>query len=190
MTESINPYKAPKSDLKTEQHLGSSESYFFTASTLKLVLMSVCTLGLYELYWFYKNWVLIKNREDSTIMPVWRTIFAPFWGFVAFEVVKKAAVERNIKTNLSAGWLGLAYLLISIVANGPDPIWLISTFSFVPLMLFNSLAIEVAASVDPSYKQNDNFSPWNVLAIVLGGILMILLVVTTLYVDVLDEIPL
>lgn len=61
MTESINPYEAPKSDLKTEQHLSSSESYFFTASTLKLVLMSVCTLGLYELYWFYKNWVLIKS---------------------------------------------------------------------------------------------------------------------------------
>jgi len=33
--------------------------YFFTPSTLKFVLMSVCTFGIYELYWFYKNWTLM-----------------------------------------------------------------------------------------------------------------------------------
>jgi hypothetical protein len=44
----------------------------FTASTFKLVLMSLCTFGLYEVYWFYKNWVCIKKRtgENLSMRPV------------------------------------------------------------------------------------------------------------------------
>lgn len=35
--------------------------YYFPVSNTKLVLMSLATLGFYELYWFYKNWVFVKD---------------------------------------------------------------------------------------------------------------------------------
>ena len=48
---------------------------FFTASVLKLIVMSVCTMGIYQLYWFYKNWKLIKDRTGQKIRPFWRAFF-------------------------------------------------------------------------------------------------------------------
>jgi hypothetical protein len=33
-----------------------SPPMYFPVSRLKLAVMSTCTLGIYELYWFYKNW--------------------------------------------------------------------------------------------------------------------------------------
>ena len=35
----------------------------FSVSLLKLTVMSIVTFGIYELYWFYKNWNLINQRE-------------------------------------------------------------------------------------------------------------------------------
>jgi len=26
--------------------------------------MSLCTFGLYEYYWFYNNWKLVRDRAD------------------------------------------------------------------------------------------------------------------------------
>ena len=51
MQEDINPYDPPESpiEIKTE---GTTEAYFFTTSNFKLAVMSICTLGIYELYLF------------------------------------------------------------------------------------------------------------------------------------------
>lgn len=188
VTESINPYQAPKSDLHTEADL-LSEAYFFTASPIKLVLMSVCTFGFYELYWFYKNWVLIKQRTGRNIMPVWRSIFAPLWGFSLFGEVKSASVEHGVPSSLSAGMLGLLYLLIGFVSYAPDPFWLVALFSFVPLLPVNALAIDVNQKLDPKFQSNEFFSPWNWAAIVIGGGLLLLTILGTFFLDVVDEVP-
>jgi hypothetical protein len=45
---------------------------FFPVSPLKLVVMSTVTFGIYELYWFYQNWKLVKHRTRRDIMPFWR----------------------------------------------------------------------------------------------------------------------
>ena len=50
---------------------------YFPVSTLKLVIMSFCTLGVYEIYWFWMNWCSIKRHGERNIMPIWRSLFAP-----------------------------------------------------------------------------------------------------------------
>ena len=52
---------------------------FFAVSVPKLILLSTCTSGLYELFWFYKNWRLVREREDSDILPFWRAFFGFFF---------------------------------------------------------------------------------------------------------------
>jgi hypothetical protein len=42
---------------------------FFPVSITKFLLLSIGTLGLYEIYWFYKNWGFIKARDRSDISP-------------------------------------------------------------------------------------------------------------------------
>src|SRR5262249_4420660 len=48
-------------------------------SKLKFCIFSLVSFGLYELYWFYKNWKYIRNRDHSDIWPFWRALFSPIW---------------------------------------------------------------------------------------------------------------
>jgi len=34
---------------------------------LKFAILSVATLGVYELFWFYKNWKFVRQRDQSRI---------------------------------------------------------------------------------------------------------------------------
>ncbi len=65
MQENMNTNESATSSVETDT-VKNSEVYFFTTSTLKLMLMSICTFGIYELYWFYKNWVLISQPLKTT----------------------------------------------------------------------------------------------------------------------------
>ncbi|HVY23908.1 MAG TPA: hypothetical protein VG962_11220 [Steroidobacteraceae bacterium] len=52
-----NPYAPPQAevvDVTVDEVLASDETIFFPCSLLKLALMSLSTLGLYHIYWFYK----------------------------------------------------------------------------------------------------------------------------------------
>ena len=81
-----------------ETHSGNQDaivgSLFFPVSPLKLIVLSVCTFGFYEFYWFYRNWCLIKEREDSLSMrigfrslnmwPFWRALFSVLFCYSCF----------------------------------------------------------------------------------------------------------
>lgn len=40
------------------------QPYYVAVSSTKLVVMSLCTFSLYELYWFYENWVLVCKDSE------------------------------------------------------------------------------------------------------------------------------
>src|SRR5580698_7122097 len=69
---------------------------FFPVSPLKLVVMSTVTFGLYEVYWFYQNWKLIKQRTGLNIMPFWRAVFGVLFCYPFFREVEDAAASRKI----------------------------------------------------------------------------------------------
>ena len=147
---------------------------FFTASTNKIAILSICSFGIYEFYWFYKNWVLIKEREEINIWPFWRAAFAVFWAYSCFKYVKSAAGEYRINESLSIGLLAIVYFLLIMASNIPNPLWLISFISFVVMIPVNNVAIELNKHIDPFYEINENYSSWNIIVIILGGILFAL----------------
>lgn len=68
---------------------------FFAVSTLKLVVMSTVTCGLYEVHWFHKNSWHIKWRTQSDIMPFWRAVFSAIFCYPCFRQVKNMAASRG-----------------------------------------------------------------------------------------------
>ncbi len=108
---------------ETKSPKGSSEDpalppvmpHFFTASILKLVIMSICTMGIYQLYWFYKNWKLIRERTGQKIRPFWRAFFSPLWAYSCFKEIKAGAEECKIQEFLPIGLFAILYFLISVV---------------------------------------------------------------------------
>jgi hypothetical protein len=147
--------------------------YFFTPSTLKLVLMSVCTFGIYELYWFYKNWVLIKARTNQDLMPFWRAFFAPLWAYSCFKNVKLAAEEKGISPPSSIGLFAVFYFVLQALWRLPDPYWLISYLSFAPLIPVNKAALAINKKIGGENYENSKFTTWNWVGLVGGGLLFV-----------------
>jgi len=145
------------------------ESKYFSVSTSKLVIMSICTLGLYEIYWFYKNWEHIKHQEQSNIMPFWRAFFAMIWAYSAFDYIRKNLGEEGLNTALYAGLAAIAFFVLNIMTRLPDPYWLVSFLSFLTLIPANNAITKINQKSDNNFIQNGSIKSWNWLAVALGG---------------------
>lgn len=156
------------------------EPYFFATSTLKLILMSISTFGIYEIYWFYKNWVIVKNRTGEKIMPFWRALFSPIWAYGFFKHINNSLVEDNVNKALPIGFLAVLFFILQALWRLPDPYWFISFLSFVPLILVNNAASEINLKLIPDFDGNKKFSTANWVGIVLGGLLFVLAIFGTL----------
>ena len=42
---------------------------YFSVATHKFVAMSICTFGIYELYWFYQTWKTMRDATGEKLSP-------------------------------------------------------------------------------------------------------------------------
>jgi len=148
---------------------------YFSVSPLKLIVMSVCTCGIYELYWHYKNWSLIKEREKLDIRPFWRAWFAFFFCYSLFKKIRTTAQSLNLKRSIAAGPLAAGWIITTLFWRLPDVYSLLTYFAMFFLVPVQSLVNEMNESVKPGYEQNKRFTPWNIVVVVFGGIFFVLI---------------
>lgn len=181
-----NPYAPPQSPVddvagpESPSLPGGSEPAFFAVSIAKLVVLSICTLGLYELYWYYRNWRLIKAREKTNILPFWRAFFGYFFCYPFFVRVRDHLRPRPGDAKLAAGLLATCWIVTSLMWRLKDPYWLVSTLSFVFLIPVQLAVNHINEVVAPGHDRNSTFSAWNWMAIFLGGVLFLAAVIGTL----------
>jgi hypothetical protein len=147
---------------------------YFSVSKAKLVVMSIFTLGLYELYWFYKNWNHVKIRTRQKIRPFWRTIFSVFYCYSLFKTVQESADSHGGRKEINPGWLAVGYILLSITYKLPDPFWVVCLLTFLPLLPVQSTINSINAKVAPGADRNSNFSVKNIFVMIMGGLLLAL----------------
>lgn len=147
---------------------------FFTAPTVKLVVMSLCTFGLYEFYWFYKNWQVIKDNTGTFLSPGWRATFSPLYAYTCFNPIKIAAEETGMEDLPPVYLLALSYLLLNMLCwslsllTDNSLLSFLSSFSFLPIIPVNNLAMRVNEKRSPDTGSN-GFSILNGLAIAAYG---------------------
>lgn len=90
----------------------------------KFVLMSLATFGLYAMVWFYRNWRFVRDDLGESVLPWARTLFAPIFYF---------SLARRLKVS-GAALLALGFLVWNGLWRLPDPWWLVTCLSFVPLL--------------------------------------------------------
>ena len=150
------------------------QTEYFAVSTPKFVVMSIFTVGLYELYWAYKQWKTIKARTGADIMPFWRAFFSGLWGFSLFGQIKADAERRAIGANWSAGLLGALYLVLLVTWRLPDPWWLVSLLSFLPMLPVVQTVERINNA--PAHLRNDKYSGANIAGIIVGPLVLALAV--------------
>lgn len=152
---------------------------FFPVSALKLLVMTTCTLGLYQIYWFYKNWSLIKERENLSIIPSLRGLFAVFFCYSLFRKIRDAAASQNLPVSLDAGGMAAGWIIVSLLWRLPDPYWLITFFSVLFLVQVQSVANAVNLAANPDQDPNSRFSGWNIAGAIMGGLIFLLAIIGT-----------
>jgi hypothetical protein len=149
--------------------------HFFSTSPLKLVVLSICTLGIYQIYWFYKHWVLIKERSEPDIVPWARAFFGFFWCYSCFEFIRNDERDLHVEPTLLAGPLATGWIVVSLAWRLPDPYWLIAYLAPLLLVPVQQHVNHINELVAPDHDKNAGFSGWNWLVVAVGGIFLALI---------------
>jgi hypothetical protein len=158
-------------DVRPEQPTDEPAPRYFATSPIKFIAMSLCTFGLYEVYWSYKNWRFIKDRDGLQIMPFWRAFFYPLWHYSLLTELNKTLNSSVLSIGVVRGGLAACVIGLSFTIDLPDPYWLLSMLTvlgFIPALL---------AMQDRPAK---SFHPSNLIAYLLGGPLMAIITLSAI----------
>lgn len=173
-----NLYTPPKS-VVDDVAPGASEYdvRFFPVSPLKLVVLSTCTLGLYQIYWFYKQWDLIKKHSEPDIIPWGRALFSVLWCYSCLGYIRKDEEQLDIARRLPVTFLTVLWIAATLSWRLPPPYSLFGFLSSFILIPVQQHINRVNTVVAPDHERNSGFSVWNWLAVVLGGLFQILIII-------------
>lgn len=104
-----------------------TKPYPYVVSNWKLAIMSLFTFGVYNIYWFYKQWKSFNEENNlghgGFTLGIY-SFFSAISGYFLFQQVSKNLKEHNNGKGLESGGLAILYFLLS-------QIWL----GFIPLIL-------------------------------------------------------
>jgi len=150
-------------------------SVFFYVSPLKLVVMCIVTFGIYELFWFYKNWAYVKEHTNGRLWPIVRAIFSGITYYWLLRHISRAGAVQGIKCQYSPVLLAFAYIVLVMASHMPDPFSLVGQLSCLALLpaqsYVNSLNKNSATPI------NSRFTVANWIFIVIGAQMQVLAII-------------
>lgn len=116
----------------------------FHVSLTKLIIMFIATFGLYQVYWFYKQWQALKNYYDLDAWPIARSFFSIFYTHSLFVYISEYIKEDNREYRWNSSAMATFYVVLLVVGgilNQIDtlPISLVVASIFVPLAVLYPL---------------------------------------------------
>jgi hypothetical protein len=143
---------------------------FFPVSIRKLVVMSTATLGIYLVYWAYKNWQQIKARDSINIRPFWRAVFFIFFIHSLLEKIKSTANTNGVSTNYSSLLITIILIALRIIdrvsAELPFMVNIVIGVGYgLVLISVQKTVNQLNMTLVPTHNPNDRFSVWNIIAI-------------------------
>ncbi|MEE9351410.1 MAG: hypothetical protein V3U78_04060 [Thiotrichaceae bacterium] len=187
-----NIFKPPQADLTPEKR---EECEFYVVSLRKFLWLSILTMGLYYIYWFYKNWQNQMLKTGEKILPVMRGIFSVFFTFSLFQRIAAKLEDKNKTYDWSVVGMAILFIvstilssLIGQLSSGNDDnitfVMLIS-FGFLAATIYSVYKAQMAINIacdDPNGDSNSEFSTANTVWLLIGGLFW-LLTLLGMYVD-------
>lgn len=96
----------------------------YLVNPAKLAILSVITMGVYDIYWAYRHWSYLKRARRLRVRPFWRAVFLPIFCYPLF----KHLGQRR------ASWYTVTYIGLSLISfSTPNWTLYLSLMSFLPL---------------------------------------------------------
>ncbi len=184
MSDSI--YAPPEADVSEP---ASGGVRYYIVAPFKFILLSLLTFTLYFVYWFYKNWQLIKIDDNDDIWPVPRSIFYIFFTHSLFTDVQESFKTQGRQWSWSPGLLATVFVVLTVINNVADrfidydsySMWLglwplASAFVLTFLLLPAQKAINAVCG-DEGGTSNARLTIANWIWMVLGGLMWLLVLI-------------
>jgi hypothetical protein len=176
-----NPFAPPLAEVQLSPFEaagdGATTPPLFAVSTTKLVVLTLFSFGLYEIFWAYWHWRRIRDLDRSTLWPAPRAIFGVLYCYSLFKRIAAEGTRRGITPALDAGPLAGAWVVLTLVARLPDPWWLVTFASFLCLLPVQRHANRINAQVAPDHDRNTRFTVWNWLLVAVGSLMLVAMVI-------------
>lgn len=140
----------------------SVDPIYFSIPVKRLVLLGIFSFGMYQVYWFYKNFAIIREVEGENVGPVWRAVFSIFFCYGLAKRVLRSAQRQGYEGSYSPGWVAAGYIILSLLEDSQASGWgilvnLIGLFNFLPLITVQRAINYNNRHVDPDYNEAPAF---------------------------------
>ncbi len=102
-----------KLTLRRVQSASTAPPLFLYIPIARLVLFSIASFGIYEIYWMYRNWRYVKDRKKLQIEPFWRAWFGVFYLHRLLRLMHVDMEAFSVdKSSFSWGTLATMWILL------------------------------------------------------------------------------
>lgn len=181
MNESI--YAPPEADVTAPT---TDQPRYYVVSPTKFMLLSVLTLTLYFVYWFYKNWKLIKDADKEDTWPPVRGFFYIFFTHSLFSDVQSNLEGQQRSFGWNPTMLATLFVILTVVLNVADRVLPIESIPvlamampFVGTIIVSALLLQAQKAInfaadDVGGTGNAKLTAINWVWMLLGGALWLL----------------
>lgn len=165
---------------------------FFVVSRRKLMVLYLATVGMYSIYWFYKQWEAYKEGSDfdsaaGKIWPVMRALFPYFFLFSLLRRLKEEGHEHQEMVQWKSAPTAAALTAMLVISKildrasyrsiGSPVTDILSLLILLPLLAyFLSLQDKInLVCNDPEGEGNARFTAANYGWIALGAVFWLLI---------------
>ena len=110
------------------------EAVFFPVTLPKFLFMWIATFGIYPMYWYYRNFLYIRQQQQSAIMPAPRGLFYYLWYFNLWQHLKQDNDTRFEASHLPgkalAALLAAVFFIVAIMMN--------ATMLWIPCLIISA----------------------------------------------------
>ena len=138
------------------------------------VLLSLLTLGLYELYWFWRNWRDLRDTFGVEVSPGWRTagllvpVLNVYLVYDHVRLVHEQAEAHGVAPSFRPAAAAASFFLIALAGN-LTLLWVVSLLNVLPLVPVQETLNRLWAEVQPAAPMRDRMSVHERMALVAGA---------------------
>jgi hypothetical protein len=138
---------------------------------LKFIGLSICTVGIYPLVWFFRLWKYFNRKYDMGASPFWRAFFAYFWIYPLFKLIQGDLEKRGREADFMPGFSAFLFFLVSVLYRLPQPWGIIALFSCLPLLPVHAGSNELLALEPANAGRRAEMNGWEWMILIMGGAL-------------------
>lgn len=160
--------------------MARGNAYSYQQPVWHFVLLSVTSFGIYQTIWFYRTWKQLKeHRADDRIRPGARTLAlsVPVLNLILTYGLLRDIGELGRSLGLSGisspGLLTAVFWVVLLTGVLPNPWWLLSLASVVPLAQAQGLLNACWAKAQSGLPTRSRLNRGETLTILLGGSLLL-----------------